>query len=451
MIWIIVVLELLSVYGRYTPDLSYLYSVPPKKIQNYIDHTNTLSGTFTQRYFELITFYNNSKPKAVLYLCGEVTCGLPGPGSLPYMTAERIGATYYAIEHRYYGESQPMSDWSTSNLKYLNPIQALSDIAFFIEHINRELREKYGKVPKWVVISGSYPGALAAWFRYKYPHLVSGAIASSAVINSFLEFPKFEWQFIEDLDKCPGGSKTKILQNYQEYATKQMSSPETKQQFLKIFNVTDMSMLEFAYFFADLPIFPIMLGRLKDVCELLRKQEESNRPIAEQIKQLAEYAKSIFGFTVGLYTFSHLRNTTISFTKFERQWTYQFCSSFGWLQTPSFPRHIRWEGMNLRYWKEYCEAVFDREWMPDTEHINELFGGEEIAKHGSNIFFTQGEEDGWQWAGIRTNVYNNNKIHVAIIKDCAHCADLHTEKDTDPDSLKQIREQEIHIINTWLQ
>lgn len=34
----------------------------------------------------------------------------------------------------------------------------------------------------WLTIGGSYPGAMSAWFRYKYPHLTVGAIASSAVI-----------------------------------------------------------------------------------------------------------------------------------------------------------------------------------------------------------------------------------------------------------------------------
>jgi hypothetical protein len=89
-----------------------------------------------------------------------------------------------ALEHRYYGKSLPFGNQSLSipNLKYLTAEQALKDLAYFITNIT--LNGKHGVLAKspWLTIGGSYPGALSAWFRNKYPHFTVGAISSSGVI-----------------------------------------------------------------------------------------------------------------------------------------------------------------------------------------------------------------------------------------------------------------------------
>jgi pimeloyl-ACP methyl ester carboxylesterase len=66
---------------------------------------------------------------------------------------------------------------------HLTSEQALSDLAFFINEINVNQMFKVNKNP-FITVGGSYPGALSAWFRYKYPHLTVGAIASSAVVTA---------------------------------------------------------------------------------------------------------------------------------------------------------------------------------------------------------------------------------------------------------------------------
>lgn len=80
------------------------------------------------------------------------------------------------------------SDLSTENLKYLTSQQALQDIANFIEFIRRKHNLFKNK---WVIFGGSYSGSLAAWFRLKYPHLVVGAVASSAPIQAKLNFKEY--------------------------------------------------------------------------------------------------------------------------------------------------------------------------------------------------------------------------------------------------------------------
>jgi hypothetical protein len=67
-------------------------------------------------------------------------------------------------------------------LKYLTSEQALKDLAYFMAIMKDGRMYGITKDTPWLTIGGSYPGAMSAWFRYKYPHMTVGAIASSAVI-----------------------------------------------------------------------------------------------------------------------------------------------------------------------------------------------------------------------------------------------------------------------------
>lgn len=73
-------------------------------------------------------------------------------------------------------------------MRYLTSEQALQDAAYFVDYLSSKLELKNSK---WVVFGGSYSGSLAAWFRAKYPHLVVGAIASSAPIEAVINFKEY--------------------------------------------------------------------------------------------------------------------------------------------------------------------------------------------------------------------------------------------------------------------
>ena len=104
-----------------------------------------------------------------------------------------------ALEHRYYGDSQPFTDeqggWSTENLKWLSAPQGLADIAGFIDAQNSLMKGKH----QWVVIGGSYPGALVAWFKSQYPTHATAAWSSSGVIDAIQDFSQFDYTVFETI------------------------------------------------------------------------------------------------------------------------------------------------------------------------------------------------------------------------------------------------------------
>lgn len=65
--------------------------------------------------------------------------------------------------------------------------QALADLATIIVSMNK--KHQLPEDTKWIVFGGSYAGNLAAWMRLKYPHLVHGAVASSAPVLAKFNFP----------------------------------------------------------------------------------------------------------------------------------------------------------------------------------------------------------------------------------------------------------------------
>jgi hypothetical protein len=47
---------------------------------------------------------------------------------------------------------------------------------------------KTANYPRWISIGGSYPGAMSAWYRLKFPHIVMGGYSSSGVVEARNDF-----------------------------------------------------------------------------------------------------------------------------------------------------------------------------------------------------------------------------------------------------------------------
>ncbi|CAJ0598098.1 unnamed protein product [Cylicocyclus nassatus] len=105
--------------------------------------------------------------------------------------APMFNAAIIFAEHRFYGASLPFGNESYSsieNMGYLTSEQALADFAallFTLKTPNNGMPVSYPKSTTVIAFGGSYGGMLSAWFRIKYPHVVTGAWAASAPLLYF--------------------------------------------------------------------------------------------------------------------------------------------------------------------------------------------------------------------------------------------------------------------------
>lgn len=155
---------------------------------------------------------------------------------------------------------------------HLTSEQALSDLAYFIDQVN--INKMYGvNGNPWITIGGSYPGAMSAWFRYKYPHLTIGAIASSAVVEAVQNFQGYDEQVYLSTNKsgdfcwnAVNNSNTMV-----EQILNSNTSKEFKNQFEGAINLTDD---QFLFFWIDSIAGLIQYGKRTKLCADLKGKSD---------------------------------------------------------------------------------------------------------------------------------------------------------------------------------
>lgn len=106
-------------------------------------------------------------------------------------------------------------------MKYLTSEQALRDLAYFMQKMKTSKSHGITNNP-WITVGGSYPGALAAWFRSKYPHMIVGSLSSSGVILAVENFRMFDEQIYISSMKS-GDFCVEAIRNVTSYVESQVT------------------------------------------------------------------------------------------------------------------------------------------------------------------------------------------------------------------------------------
>jgi hypothetical protein len=156
-----------------------------------IDHSDPDLGSFSQFYYWSDEFYKGPGSPVILFTPGEANVTgyntYLGLSRTTGVIAQAIGAAVIVIEHRYWGVSSPYANLSTENLQYLTLENSIADLVNFAKNADLPFdpsgSSKAATAP-WVLVGGSYSGALSAWVESTSPDTFWAYYASSAPVNS---------------------------------------------------------------------------------------------------------------------------------------------------------------------------------------------------------------------------------------------------------------------------
>lgn len=271
------VLAILSLLGLVSADDSNFIE---GSFQQKLDHYNSLDKReFAQRFWYNDKNFDKTNGPVFLDICGEGTCKPPNERDYSVELCRELKCLYFALEHRYYGSSQPFPDWSTDNLKYLNSTLALADLDYFIKDRNQWIDQQWGAgVRKWITIGGSYPGALSAWFKSQYPLDVAAAWSSSGVINPIKDYTDYDLDIYQATSRsgsyCP--TEIKAIVDYVEKAItgdKSVLTQEDIDYVYDLFEIKDLDNGDFMYYFADIFAGSVQYGKRAYLCNILQSMQ----------------------------------------------------------------------------------------------------------------------------------------------------------------------------------
>ncbi|RDX51519.1 peptidase S28 [Lentinus brumalis] len=389
-----------------------------------LDHFSDTGFTFQQRYWLSDRHYKPGGP-VIVFEAGEG----PGDERIPILDtgivdilANATNGLGIILEHRYYGESVPVQNFTTDSLRWLNNEQAAADSANFIANVTFPNISADLTAPgtPWIYYGGSYGGARAAHMRVLYPDIVFAAISSSGVTHATV----VDWRYFDIIRQfAPADCVAQVQKTIYEFDAL-IANKKTRDAIKAVFGLSGVSY--------DPDVASLLSGPLGGWQNTNWDPAINSLGFARFCAALGApdnaTVHTVQGITVSNATFNYAKYInrtssscpiaqqdecfgTITNKEFYEQtdlsqtwrlWNFQVCTQWGFLMTPppdpKIPRIIS----NLLT-KDYAALSctlsyppgehFTVPKEPDVEAVNKL-GGYHIA--ADRLAIIDGQDDPWR-------------------------------------------------------
>ena len=420
-------------------------------LDHFAEDINVEDPTFTQHWFVDDQYFNvvtNPDAPVFLQIGGEGPMH-SAPGGYMASLAANHSALLLSLEHRYYGDSIPdciENASSTGNLeKYLTVEQALADLAAFTEYYKTEIDQRTASQP-WFVFGGSYPGALASWYRTAYPDASVGSLSSSGVVNCIVDFDGFD----KAVTAAIGNECSDQIRRIETAFERLVKTEKGWKQALDMFNCEDdMWKMDFFYMIADSWSMVDQYSAKSELCSAIHTDE----PVSDLhlASLFAKFSNEYWGegFCSGGFYNTVALSDPDRWEPNARSWRWQTCYQVSYFNTAPKSGSLRNKFVNLEYHLRQCAAIFGRRIFPSSIDMNKKYGGAE--PYANKVFYSDFSDDPWQRASVDYQVSVDQPYHLTTCDDCGHCLDLHEPSDEDPQALKDGRLEFEKYLGLWLE
>lgn len=378
-------------------------------------------------------------PRCVLSL----TSSLPNARCIGTTANAHYGslAQILALEHRFYGESIPNGNLETDNYRFLTVEQALADLKHFREAYQQSMYPSTAN--KWIAIGGSYPGALAAWFRVAYPDTTVASLSSSGVVDPVYAFDAFDEQVALAAGPTCANALRKTTAAF-EAEIARGNGTHVK----ALLGAQDLNDADFHYMIADSAAMAVQYGHKNVLCDHMVRALDAKEPLPEAF---ANFTITMYGPDFGrgcFYDTACLVNDRSRWADV-RSWRWQKCAQLAYFQVAPKTQSLRSSIVDLRYHEEQCRAVFGDaiDTRAGVAAVKQRYGG--AKPRGHKIFFSNGGDDPWQRASVLTSLSDDEVANLAQCDLCGHCGDLRADPDS-PAPLKKQRDEILKYLTKWL-
>ncbi|ENN79585.1 lysosomal Pro-X carboxypeptidase-like [Dendroctonus ponderosae] len=434
-----------------------------------VDHFSfsRTNETFKLRFLVVEQFYVKGSP--IFFYCGneaDITTFFDNTGFLLEI-APIFNALVVFAEHRYYGLSMPLGARSLSpseGLRLLTTSQALADFVRLIDHLGGQYFGTMLTNDTFPVVAfgGSYGGMLAAWLRMKYPHVVLGAVASSAPLlqmnnlelcqafyrsvtesfaaNGNCSYPvKLSWAAIRNLSETVQGRRS-VSQVFKLCKPLESSEDAGKLIDTLVDIYVNLAMLNYPYpthFLAPLPANPV-----KSFCDKLRSfgVVETAVELLQAVSSALEIATNFSGNTQ-----CNNIETTVE-QPVDYAWDFQACFELVMPICSSALDMFEPTQWNYSKYAQDCSRKYQV--TPYSSNGVLLEHGGRILKYASNIVFSNGLSDPWCSGGVLKNV--SDSVVAVLIPQAAHHYDLRAAHPVDSHYVLEARKFHVGQIKKWL-